>query len=59
MNIMPTLPKRGIPPISSRIPRTRVTSAAGGSVDWETDWRNIRGGKRLKVMKRAGLRRLV
>jgi hypothetical protein len=46
--------EEGIPPISSRIPRTRVTSAAGVWVDRETDWPT----KTLKGMKRAGLRRL-
>src|SRR5580700_8848555 len=33
MNIIPTSRKRGRRPISSRTPRTRVTSAAGETVD--------------------------
>src|SRR5579864_4049801 len=33
------LRKRGIPPISSRTPQTRVIFAAGETVDRNTDWR--------------------
>jgi len=37
--------EEGIPPISSRIPRTRVTSAAGVWVDRETDWQGNEKGR--------------
>jgi hypothetical protein len=53
MSITPTRRKRGTPPISNRTLQTKVTSAAGDSVDGKTGWRKIRCRKRRKIKRPA------